>query len=447
MASYKLETSRIERFTYGLFFGGQNILYIMTQMLIQLFYVTYLQIDPAIVVLIILVTRVFDAVNDPLIGVFMDKLKLTKTKYKTYINFSAFALPIATFFIFLVPQDISLTLKIILVILTYIIWDVCYTIADVPIFAISTVMAKSEKERTLLLAISRLGVIGVLPAMALISIVQAGGNDNLPWIPLAAVLSLMSFVCMLPQKWFIKERYNIEVNKKGLSFKQIFKALIKNDQLLIIMFLFLSQLFVNATSSFSAYVAEGYYGVPNLGSISSLLTIFLILPLSILAPVTIRKIGKKKFMYIGSIFTVIGGILIYNLNPDIGYYAIPAMTILAIGTLIPSILRGMFTADCIEYGENKTNTRLESTSFSIQTFFNKLADALGISLGVWLLSIANFNEQLSISANEFEVFSTLHKFSAILPICMGIIYLIGITFFYKLDEKKVQMYINQKIKI
>lgn len=102
----------------------------------------------------------------------------------------------------------------------------------------------------------------------------------------------------------------------------------------------------------------------------------------------------------------------------------------------------MFTADCIEYGQHKTGVRAESVAFSVQTFFNKTGDAIGTSLGGFVLAIAAFNENLPLAEQAEPTMSFLHMAFIILPMLMGVVMWLGPKFFYRLDEKKIKGFIE-----
>ncbi|MGL4820590.1 MAG: MFS transporter [Bacilli bacterium] len=436
--THTLETTRTERLTYMLYFGGQNMVYIAAQMLLYIFYVSHLKLDPILVSTIMLATRTFDAVNDPFIGFLMDRFRLTKARYKQYINFGSFALPLTTLLVFMVPQDLSLPLTVTLVVITYLVWDVAFTLSDIPIFAVTTTMTKNEHERTKLLALSRVGSFLAIISIPIISIFQRTGNDNIDWFTLSLILAGLAFLFMFPQRWFIKERHNVTITKEKLNFRHLTTAILKNDQFILIMTLYLGQMFINAAMGYGAYVAEGYFGQAELGSLGSMVSFLGILPLALFAPAIIARIGKKRFMYIGSALTIVGSLWVWTLPPQGGTIAMLAIGLMYIGAIVPSIMRGMFTADCIEYGYDKTGVRAEGLSFSIQTFFNKLSDALGLTIAGLVMGYVGFDEKVGVSGNAPGVFESLHTFYALLPILMAVGYMVGLKFFYRLDEHRVR---------
>jgi len=436
-------TTKFERAAYMLYFGGQFIIYMTMQLIMYVFYVSHLKLNPLVVASIMFFTRTFDAINDPIVGFLIDKFRLKGAKYKKYVNFSSVALPLSILLIFAVPTGLSTGITIALVIITYFIHDILYTISDVPILAISMTMTASEEERTKLLALSRVGAIFGVVGMGIIGVFQRGGNDNINWVAMAAILSAVCMALMIPQRWFLKERHDIRVRREHTKTKDLVAAIVKNDQFLIIMLLYLSQVFLNAYNGFIAYVAEGYYGKSELGSVGSVFAVAMLVLLALFAPRIVKRIGKNRFMVIGGALSIIGGVMMYFLKPNIGYGALAAMVVFGTGAVVPTLLRPMYTADCIEYGEHKTGKRAEATAFSVQTFFNKMSDSLGLALGGLLMSKAMFDEELSIVANSFETYEMLHRFSAVLPILMGVCYIVGITLFYKLNETKIDKMIKE----
>lgn len=115
----------------------------------------YAGVSPAIVGIIFTIARIWDAVNDPLFGIIVDKSNPKKGKYKSWTGLAAVALPIIIILMFFVP-DIGMTGKIIYVAVVYILWGMAYTVSDVPAFSLTTAMTKNMNERNSLLSISRL---------------------------------------------------------------------------------------------------------------------------------------------------------------------------------------------------------------------------------------------------------------------------------------------------
>ncbi len=449
-------TSLKQKIAYTLLFSGQNIIYAFVAGYLATYYIVGLKISPFDVALIIFITRIFDAINDPLLGILMDRFKISKDRYKPYLNISTFLLPIVTFCIFLGPVNAPYLIKIIYAIITYILWDILYTMSEVPAFAMSMAMAHNEKERNKLLALTQVGsLLGGILALVPIFLIISNGVENINWVLMGIVPAVLGFLMMIPQIFCLKERHGLQEHSKGIKVSELIKVILKNDQLLIIMFIYLSQMFINANAVYAIFVNEGFYGYTALGTIIGLIAMFGIIPLAMLSPKFVDIFGKKTLIFSGIISSLIGTVIIlfavYTYDTINLPLVILGNVLIMYGIIMPSILRGMFTSDAIEYGAYKTGVRNEATSFSVQTFFNKAGDALGATFGALILGFVGYNENLDVLNQANEVINNLWILTIVMPLLMMLTWFIGLKFFYKLDEGKIKKYAsinkNKDVKI
>ncbi len=437
------ETGSLERWSYTLYFVGQNIAYALIQGYLLIFSTTYLTIRPAIVATVFLVVRVWDAVNDPLIGVLMDRFRFRKYRFKGWLSITAFLMPISTFALFLTPPASPMAVKIGLMVATYVLWDVFYTASEVPSFAISTAMANTERERTLLLTLTQIGsVAGAAVGMGLAFLFLGDGVDGINWVLFAGVPVLFALVVMVPQIWTVKERHNPE-HREDVSIREMVRQLLRNDQHFIMMLLFTSQAFLNAAGVFLPYVAEYIYGSAQFAAAAGLFTLVGVMGLGALTPAIVARIGKRRYLEASMLLCLVLSVPVFFIP---GEMALLAMTFLGLRTMalvVTSLLRPMFTADCIEYGQQKTGVRADSAAFAVQTFFNKTGDAIGTALGGYLLAVAAFDETVQLSRQSEETMQFLWIAYIVLPMIMAAIMYVGPKLFYKIDEKQVSAYIKK----
>ena len=140
-------TGPVERMSYYSYFAGQNMIYTLFNVCLTT-YLLFLGIDPMKSATVMLVVKVWDAVNDTLFGVIFDKIKFRSgKKYLPWIKVSTFLIPLATVLTFIIPSDSSEAFKLVWCAVAYILWDTAYTLCDVPIFGILTSMSQSIDER------------------------------------------------------------------------------------------------------------------------------------------------------------------------------------------------------------------------------------------------------------------------------------------------------------
>jgi Na+/melibiose symporter-like transporter len=212
-------------FSYLFFFWGLNVLYGIVRLILQIYLTNTLGIAAATVGFLFLVVKVWDAVNDPIFGIIIDKVEFKKGKFIPWIKLSTFLIPIATAFLFFCPISLPLWLKIGWVGLAYVVWDAAYTFCDAPISAMPIAMTDNIKERTALIFTGRIGApvsvffFALLPQMA--GIMGYG--------PAILILSVFAMGVMLPFSYTAKERFSVR-SEEGESVKSILLYIYGEEQ-------------------------------------------------------------------------------------------------------------------------------------------------------------------------------------------------------------------------
>lgn len=425
-------TSKKEQGAYGAYFIGQNIIFFLVSSYVMLYYTDYQMISPAAVSILFFVAKVWDAVNDPLFGVIVDKSNLKKGKFKPWISLATMFLPAITIIIFLMPQNIDSTSKIIYASVTYIIWGMLYTVCDVPIFALVTAMTDNIQERAQIISIGRLAaaVAMIILSIAVMPVVVALG-----WVQAAIILSCGAFLVMLPINIFAKERF-ISEEKSGISLKTLFSCLIKNKYLL----LFYASTIIVGSLNISMIVGN-YTAIYLLGGemMIPVMVLGLVGPMFITTPFVLFIIKKIDKFYV-----YIAGMLIFIVGSLAGYVAgysnftvfLIFLIIRGVGFSIQGVLASMFAADCMEYGHYKNGERTEGITFSLQTFSTKLYGAISSAVGGIILTLIKYDGALE--AQNAVTNTGLWVSYTLIPaigLALGMIPLI----FYKLRDKDVQI--------
>ena len=164
-------TSRIERWGFALFMAGQGIVNTFVGGYLQL-YLTDIGITAVAVGVMFLVARVWDAVNDPIFGAILDKLNLKGGKFLPFLRASNIMLPLTVVILFAVPGNMPVGMKIAWSFVAYLLYDVAYTMCDVPIFAMTSAVTDQVHERigimsrnTVLSAVAMLAIMVAAPQL------------------------------------------------------------------------------------------------------------------------------------------------------------------------------------------------------------------------------------------------------------------------------------------
>lgn len=422
------QTKRLERLSYGGFFLGQNIIYIIPLQFLTYFYTEYVGLNLRDTTILLLIAKVWDAVNDPIVGAFVDKCNFKKGKYLPWLKVATYVLPLSLVFMF-VNINGSYLLKLVYAYLTYLVFDMVYTISDSPIFSLSTVMTSFVYERDTLMSYGRLAAAVAAVLSAVFMSLKTGAG----WTGAVMIYCVAAFLFMLPLQFTAKERVTYE-RSEDITFKKIFQCLFKNKYLLLY---FLGYMAVGTTNTLQIMAA--YFADSNLGN-ETMVTVLLavvILPVILAAPflpLLIKKFGKRKLTVYCSIAVIILSIVQYFAGYDNLILFLIIAAIRVIFMQIPLMLYGMFTADCIEYGAYVSGERTEAISFSLQTFVTKLSGAFCNTLILVLLGAYGYVEQANKQSQR--TLNGIWVIMSLIPI-IGYAVMIIIMHFYKLDENKV----------
>ena len=449
------QTTKTERKSYYSYFFGQNMIYHMIAGYLTTF-LLLIGVDPVKSAIVMLVVKVWDAVNDAIFGVIFDKIKFkSNQKYIPWLKIACALTPASTIAIFVIPTASSETVKLIWFALAYIVWDTAYTICDVPAFGIITSMTSNIEERNTILSLKGITAgVGMALTTVLVTVLISE-FVGLGYGPVSIIVAIVAMATMLPVCKHCKER-NKSVDEEQFTVRKMLKYVISNKYLLIY---YIGYIFYSGAQTYNAlHMITAYYIYNN--SIASLITgTVAALPqlvMALLVPKIIRKMDKTKLFRISAIATILLSFLII---PTRGSFILFVITFMlrSIPLGVIGVLSFTFTPDCAEYGQYTTGTEAKGITFAIQTFAVKLAAAISGSMGLALLGWFGFKTEFVIDGVKQEVtsFADLEKINAIaqqttealdgLWFTYNVVPIIGLVIafvlwnFYKLNDKDVQV--------
>lgn len=425
----------IEKASYGLYFLGQNIFYMLIFMYMNTYF-TDVGISALAVAGLALVVKVWDAINDPIFGGLIDRIHFKKGKFLPWLRISLIGIPVATCLLFAIPTGASQGVKIAWACVAYVLWDTAYTICDVPIFGLVTTITSVQQERTTLNAIGR--VCAMLAAMTVMVVIPTFRSMLGGWTTTVIMLSVIGAVTMLPICLSAKERVAPSADEEAaVGLKEMFRYMKGNKYLLIFYISMLLMGSLNIASNLGMYIARYCLGNE---AIQGLLGILGILPgilIGVLIPTLTKKIDKFKLYYWGVAVTMVLTIVKFL----IGYHNFTGFLIMNILAALPmgltSTLGFMFTPDCAEYGRYKSGIAAPGITFATQTFFVKLQSALVVVFGSSMLAAIGFVEgEGAVQPADFA--DKLWLISTLLPV-VGMLVALVLLRRYKLNDHDVEL--------
>ena len=457
------QTNSAERKSYYSYFLGQNMIYSMLAAYLTTFLV-FKGIDPIKSGAVVMAVKVWDAVNDALFGVIFDKIKFKSgKKYIPWLKIACALTPASTVAVFIMPSAIGETAKLIWFALAYIIWDTAYTICDVPAFGIITAMTSNIEERNTILSLK--GITGGIGS-ALTTVVVTlfiGQSINIGYGFTSIIIAVIAAATMFPVCYKCEER-NQTIDEEQFTVRRMLQYIVSNKYLLIY---YIGYIFYSGAQTYtSMHLLASYYIFGNelISLVTGTVAALPQLVMALFDPKIIRKMDKTRLFLLSAAASIILSILVVPTVDPAGEVTTLNLVLFIVMFMLRSIPLGIigvlsftFTPDCAEYGQYKTGTEAKGITFAIQTFAVKLAAAISGSLTLILLGLYNFKTKFVINGIEAEVntFADLEAINAralqtteaieglwftynVIPI-IGLVIALGIWWFYKLNDKDVQI--------
>lgn len=428
------QASRGEHRMYASYFFGENFLWAFAGMLAT--YITDIGIGAAVVATILLVPKIWDAVNDTIFGILLDKVKLkTGEKFLPWMRIGTIGLGFTTLLLFAVPSSLSVGFKIAWVIVAYILFDTSYTMLDAPLFALPSAMTGNIQERTQILSNGRLfAMVGGMGAGLTIPILR----PQIGWFFTALLVVGITMLAMLPLMLKGKERQTIaDKNEPSISFKEMGIYLKTNHQLMVILLMMFIIGVTGVEAVLSIYISRICFGNESMGSLLVMISVLPVLLVAGFVPQLTKKFDKFHLFIFAISCSVLGGILMFFA----GFKSFPVVIALSmlksIGMAAYNVIAYMFIADTVEYGTYKTGTRASGISFTLQTFTAKLRGALVTSFGLFAIGMIGFVSGEG-AVQPAGVAERMWGIYTLLPAVGYVLAIVVLLLFYKLRDKTVQ---------
>lgn len=424
MGDYK--TTWREKIGYGIGAVGLDLSYGLFYSYLSYYLSSVLGIKEAFLLLLTPIARIWDGINDPIMGTIVDSTKTKMGKYRPWIVIGALSNAIVLSLLF-TSFGMSGTKLYIYIAVMYILWGMTNTMADIPYWSMVPSFTNDPKDRNLVATVARTfsglgqGLITVLTPIVL-PILSSGittadkgysASGFSKWAMICGVLLVVfSSICVISTK----ER-NVVYNNEKFSFKKMFKVIAKNDQLIVFMvFAMISNAGWYLTSGTAVYYFSDVLEEPTAQSLFSMIgAVGSVLGLLVI-PVLEKKLSNRTIYQISLSMAILGYVLMYIFGPvlkitialDISYI----IASIGIGSMF--VAQTVFLADIVDYGEYKTGKRNESITFSMKGFLQKMAYTIQTVFLFGGLGIMNYNSQISTGViNE-------NTKTAIGIICFGI---------------------------
>ena len=400
-----------------------------------------------------LVARLWDAINDPIMGSFPDRWMIGKSgdKFKPWIKIFMIPLALSGVLCFLnVPlEGIALHAY---VAFAYVLYGMSYTGTSMPFGAMASVVSDDPIQRSKLSRARSIGgtIVGIV-GLSIVPVVCFDKQSNiLPerFTLIAVIFGVLSIISYFVLLNFTQERIRQNSEKaEKFNYGKVLKATVHNRPLIGVMVATLgSMLFITGSNQVRSYIFKEYYARTDVMSIISLATIPILVICFPLVPKLVAKFGKKATLMAAIVSSTIFSVIPVVMEIK-NVYIYSALVVLGtIGQTVFTMLIWALVTDCLDYSEWKFNERSDGSMYSLYTFSRKIGSTIastGVSFGLIAIGFVSGSNVVQTA----EAVNGIYFLVNIIPVVTCILELVGVGLIFNLNKETTErMYAELKAK-
>ncbi len=456
------------KLSYALGAVGKDMVYMLSASYVLYYFQDLLGVSAVAMGIILLAARVFDAFNDPIMGIIVAKTKTRWGKFRPWLLIGTLTNAVVLFLMFAAPPKMDAAGLTAYAAVTYILWGVTYTMMDIPYWSMIPAFTEGGKERENLTTLARTSAgvgsaIITIVTMILVPVLGgmfAGADAGAKMIEIVGFKYFSLIVAALFVLFTILTCVNIKekstAEMETVSVGQMFKALVQNDQAMTVTIaIVLINCSIYITSNLVIYFFKYDFGTTGWNNAYVLFNMFggamQVLSMMLFYPLLRKKFSSLQIFYICLAMAVAGYavllILAFTFMGSVFVLFVPAFFIFSANGML-TVITTVFLANTVDYGELKNDRRDESVIFSMQTFVVKLASGIAALVASICLSVNHLQSGTEVSEADKLVdwsIGVAQSAKTGLRMTMAVIPIIGliIAFFwfrkrYILNDAKVE---------
>ncbi|MDR3313704.1 MAG: glycoside-pentoside-hexuronide (GPH):cation symporter [Oscillospiraceae bacterium] len=450
---------------------GQGMIYAVMSSYISDFYLNVMHLSAIFVLLLMLLARVWDAVNDPLMGVVMDRANPKRGKMRTYIYLVPWPVILLTLALFFAPNyyvdaGISQNALMFYAAVTYVAWGMIYTVGDIPFWSLPNAMVADPQARGKLISLGRTtnGVGSAVPMVLFMAIgpllksvfgfAEGVRLEQTRYIIIALVVSVLGGLLYFQTALGVRERIALPkaAKQRQPGEPSALSLIFHNKPLLLVVAMGVLSAGRYMLQAAAIHVARYSIGIEGKDVQSSISTVSLIFQVSLavgmfgamlLLPVLMDHFRYKQLLIGSCLLGGAAGLAIFLIGYNNIYVLIPLLILCSIPAGVLNNLSYAMVADTLDYMEWSTGYRKTGLGQACQSFVNKLDNALATSavVLVYIVQKLDVNSMMTANTNVSALSmpaSTRGGFFAMVSLVPAISLLLCIIpmFFYDLEGKK-----------
>lgn len=466
MDEQKTLTGR-EKASYGLGAVGKDMVYMLSASYVLYYFQDVMGVSAYAMAVILLAARVFDAFNDPIMGIIVAKTRTRMGKFRPWLLIGTLTNSVVLFAMFACPPSLDGPGLVAYAAVSYILWGVTYTMMDIPFWSMIPAFTRGGKERENLSAMARscsgvgAAIVTILTMIAVHALgTRFGGTtaneiERLGFKWFSLIIAILFSVFIIITCVNVKEKSTVSM--ETATVREMFRSLIRNDQAMaVVVTIVLVNTAMYITSNLVIYFFKydlggtGWYNDYTLfntvGGAAQILAMMLLYPVLR----RVAKVTNTGIFYIGLAMSVIGYVILLVFASSgaktLAFFLIPGILIMA-ASGINNVLTTVFLANTVDYGEISNHRRDESVIFSMQTFVVKLASGIAAFIASITLGVLDLSDSAITSSQQTVDFASavsvsqkmgLRMVMTLLPIAGLVAAFFWFRRRYKLTDKKVE---------
>ena len=452
---------------------GQGMVYAIMSSYISDFYMNVLKLTPLFVLLLMLFARIWDAINDPIMGYIMDRAHPKRGKMRPYLLYTPIPIAILTVLLFYAPNLPGVSLMVYASV-TYVLWGMIYTSSDVPFWSLPNAMTPNPAERGDIISKGRTanGVGSAVP-MAFFMVLgfilpkfNLSGTEleKTKYMVIALFCAIVGNILFASVYFKTKERVHIPdppKRKKGekTALGRIFSC--KPLMLTALMGVLSSARYMYQAGAvhvarYSFYTGKDLTGLSlaekeaalqsNVSLVSTVFQVASALGMfgaMLLMPLLFRKFNYKQIIIFTSLLGAAASVIVWFLGYERFWLCVPFFVISCIPLGAINVCSFAMIGDCLDYMEWKTGARLTGLGSAIQSFVTKFGNAISTSFIIVMYMIVDLNVadiNASVTANPLEmteaVRTGMFSLISIIPAVSLLLCTVPLFFYDLVGEKK-----------
>ena len=436
-----------DKIGYALGDFGCNMSFSLISSFIIPFYTQYIGLTERTWAVIILLLKIWDAVNDPIMGTVMDHVRTGGGgKFKPWIRWGAYGLVLAGALVFMPIPGAAYWVKVAVCMATYLAWDFCYTLVNVPYGAISAAITVVPQQRQALSTFRSIGAGAGGAVSMLLPLLVYGKDNNLVggrFIWIGIIMGLAAFFSFNAMLRMTTERVQApqQPENEKTDYIRTLRGFLTNRPLLGLSLASVASIvFFTSTTYTNQLVFQCYFQDTKLLTVASFAYLPVVAMMAAVGPL-VKRFGKKLASGVPVLFSVAAAAVMLLVPFDPAKASSPWLWVVfsmfvQAGGGIFSLTCWAMVSDCIDYQQWKTGLREEGSVYAMYSLFRKMAQGVGASLIPLTMTWVGYQSRLEALQNP-GVPEKIRTMAILLLLAGSVIMAASLLLVYSLDEKKL----------